>query len=72
MCEYFSKLLGAPKNTWRDKQKFAQQGRRFRFGRLALSKTAIAQLQVLALNTQVAMSAIIHILANELAKKDQK
>jgi hypothetical protein len=39
---------------------------------LVLSKTAIAQRQALALNTQVAMSAIIHILTNELAKKDQK
>jgi len=39
---------------------------------LALRKTAIAQLQVFALNTQVAMLAIIHLLTNELAKKDQK
>ena len=72
MREYFSKLFWAPKNTWRDKQKVAQQGRHFHLGRLALRKTAIAQLQVFALNTQVAMLAIIHLLTNELAKKDQK
>jgi hypothetical protein len=41
-----------------------------------LRKTAIAQLQAFALNTQfntqVAMSAIIDILTHALAKKDQK
>jgi hypothetical protein len=46
--------------------------RRFRLNRLALRKTAIAKLQALAFNTQVAIPAIIHILTNELAKKDQK
>jgi hypothetical protein len=50
--------------------------RRFRLSRLALRKTAIAKLQALALNTQlntqVTMSAIIDILTNALAKKDQK
>ncbi|MBA6225622.1 hypothetical protein H4J51_10560 [Colwellia sp. MB02u-18] len=58
------------------KKKLQSSGRRFRLSRLALSKTAIAQLQALALNTQlntqVAMSAIIDILTNALAKKDQK
>ncbi|MBA6339647.1 hypothetical protein H4J59_01290 [Colwellia sp. MB02u-10] len=53
-------------------KKLHSSGRRFRLSRLALRKTAIAKLQALAFNTQVAMSAIIHILTNELAKKDQK
>jgi hypothetical protein len=43
---------------------------------LALRKTAIVKLEAWTfttqLNTQVVMSAIIHILTNERAKKDQK
>jgi hypothetical protein len=46
--------------------------RHFSLGSLALRKIAIAKLQELAFNTQLVMSALIHILTNELAKKDQK
>ncbi|MBA6328912.1 hypothetical protein H4J46_13365 [Colwellia sp. MB02u-6] len=56
--------------------KLHRRGCCFRLARLALRKTAIAQLQAFALNTQfntqVAMSAIIDILTHALAKKDQK